>query len=125
MSGVGDYGPESNPRYPDIDLFKMVDGTPVLSREDWWIKRRPEIFALVKDEFYGTNFPGFSSLAADGGYVGFDIDFCRAVAAAVGVRLRTVPLSATDRFPSLQANTVDMLSMVTTVTATASPRPGA
>src|SRR5258708_11728679 len=65
-----------------------------------------------------TNFPGFSSLAADGGYVGFDIDFCRAVAAAVGVRLRTVPLSATDRFPSLQANTVDMLSMVTTVTAT-------
>ncbi len=64
-----------------------------------------------------TNFPGFSSLAADGGYKGFDIDFCRAVAAAVGVPLKQVPLSATDRFPSLQANTVDMLSMVTTDTA--------
>jgi general L-amino acid transport system substrate-binding protein len=64
-----------------------------------------------------TNFPGFSSLAADGTYRGFDIDFCRAVAAAVGVQLKQVPLSATDRFPSLQAKTVDMLSMVTTDTA--------
>ncbi len=64
-----------------------------------------------------TNFPGFSSLAADGTYRGFDIDFCRAVAAAVGVPVKQVPLSATDRFPSLQANTVDMLSMVTTDTA--------
>jgi len=53
LSGVGDYGPESSPRYPDIDLFKMVDGTSVLSREDWWIKRRPEIFNLVQQEFYG------------------------------------------------------------------------
>ena len=39
LSGAGDYGPESNPRYPDIDLFKMKDGTPVSSpREDWWLK---------------------------------------------------------------------------------------
>ena len=31
LSGYGDYGPESTPRYTDIELLKMKDGTPVLS----------------------------------------------------------------------------------------------
>jgi hypothetical protein len=53
MSGYGDYGPESNPRYTDIELLEMKDGTPVLSPEDWWTKRRPEIFELVQKELYG------------------------------------------------------------------------
>ena len=53
MSGYGDYGPFSNPRYTDIDLLKMRDGTPVLTPEDWWTKRRPEIFNLVQQELYG------------------------------------------------------------------------
>jgi hypothetical protein len=39
----------------------MKDGTPVLTPEDWWTKRRPEIFKLVQQELYGTplnaNFP--------------------------------------------------------------------
>jgi len=56
LSGVGDYGPESNPRYPDIELLKMKDGTPVTSREDWWTKRRPEIFQLVQQQLYGNAF---------------------------------------------------------------------
>jgi len=47
MSGFRDYGPFSWPRYTDIDLFKMKDGEPVQSREDWWIKCPPEIFKLV------------------------------------------------------------------------------
>jgi hypothetical protein len=53
LSGAGDYGPESNPRYTDIELLKMKDGTPVSSPEDWWTKRRPEIFNLVQQELYG------------------------------------------------------------------------
>ena len=53
MSGYSDYGPFSTPRYTDIDLLKMKDGTPVLRPEDWWLKRRPEIFHLVQQQLYG------------------------------------------------------------------------
>jgi hypothetical protein len=59
MSGFGDYGSFSWPRYTDIDLFKMKDGEPVQSREDWWIKRRPEIFKLVQHEIYGNTLVNF------------------------------------------------------------------
>ena len=50
MAPFGDYGPESTPRYTDIELLKMKDGAPVVSPEDWWTKRRPEIFELVQKE---------------------------------------------------------------------------
>jgi general L-amino acid transport system substrate-binding protein len=63
------------------------------------------------------NYPGFSSLNPDGEYVGFDIDFCRAVAAAVEVDLKFVPLTGTERFVALAGKTVDMLSMLVTWTA--------
>jgi hypothetical protein len=53
LSGAGDYGPESNPRYTDIDPLTLEDGTPVSSPEDWWTKRRPEIFNLTQQELYG------------------------------------------------------------------------
>jgi hypothetical protein len=53
MSGFGDYGPFSNPRYTDIDLLKMKDGAPVSGATDWWLKRRPEIFRLVQERLYG------------------------------------------------------------------------
>lgn len=59
MSGFGDYGPFSTPRYTDIDLLKLKDGTRVESREDWWIKRRPEIFKLVQHELYGRTMENF------------------------------------------------------------------
>jgi hypothetical protein len=87
MSGFGDYGPFSHPRYTDIDLLKMKGGEPVRSREDWWIKRRPEIFRFVQHELYGTTLRNFrpkitwtvtpgdaynSSTAATGTVVGTD-----------------------------------------------------
>ncbi|MBO0861727.1 MAG: hypothetical protein J2P21_25220 [Chloracidobacterium sp.] len=53
MAPFGYYGPFSNLRYTDIELFRMKDGTPVLSTEDWWIKRRPEILKDVQDNLYG------------------------------------------------------------------------
>ncbi|HWR13373.1 MAG TPA: hypothetical protein VN577_00990 [Terriglobales bacterium] len=59
MTGVGDYGPGSNPRYPDIELLEMKDGTPVSVREDWWMKRRPEIFNFVQQQLYGTTLLDF------------------------------------------------------------------
>jgi hypothetical protein len=56
MTGVGDYGPFSTPRYTDLDLFSVKDkmkGDRVKSPEDWWLVRRPEIASLVQKQFYG------------------------------------------------------------------------
>jgi hypothetical protein len=59
MTGVGDFGPLSNPRYTDIDLLEMKDGSPVNAPEDWWTKRRPEIFKFVQKELYGNTLSDF------------------------------------------------------------------
>jgi general L-amino acid transport system substrate-binding protein len=63
------------------------------------------------------NYPGFSSLAPDGNYVGFDVDICKAVAAAVKVNVKYVPLSGSERFAAIANRTVDILSMQVTWTA--------
>jgi hypothetical protein len=52
-SPFGDYGPFSNPRYPDIELLVTNDGTPVRTPEDWWTRRRPELFRGVQENLYG------------------------------------------------------------------------
>ena len=39
--------------YTPIDLLKMNDGTPVRTPDDWWTKRRPEIFHDIQDQLYG------------------------------------------------------------------------
>ncbi len=44
--------------YPPIDLFTMKDGgTRISTPEDWWLKRRPEIWNLVQKEIYGYAWP--------------------------------------------------------------------
>jgi general L-amino acid transport system substrate-binding protein len=66
-----------------------------------------------------ANSPGFGRLEASGEYVGFDIDACRAVAAAVlgdANAMEVRQTTATDRFPVLQSGEVDMLSRNTTWT---------
>ncbi len=63
--------------------------------------------------------PGFSQKDAAGRWSGFDADFCRAVAAAVlgdAEKVRFVPLKASERFPALQARTIDLLVRNTTWT---------
>jgi general L-amino acid transport system substrate-binding protein len=60
-----------------------------------------------------TGLPGFSSPDAQGNWSGFDVDFCRAVAAAIfndPKKVKFVPLDATDRFKELQSRKVDILS---------------
>ena len=60
-----------------------------------------------------TGLPGFSTPDANGNWSGFDVDFCRAVAAAIfddPKRVNFVPLDATDRFKELQSRKVDILS---------------
>jgi general L-amino acid transport system substrate-binding protein len=64
--------------------------------------------------------PGFAVLQADGTHVGFDSDFCRAIAAAVlgdADAVEMVDLETADRFTALQNGTVDVLVRNTTWTA--------
>ncbi|WP_027179615.1 amino acid ABC transporter substrate-binding protein [Maridesulfovibrio bastinii] len=61
--------------------------------------------------------PGFSSLDSNGKRVGFDVDFMRAVAAAVNVpEIKFVPLTSKERLPALQSGEVDLLARTTTLT---------
>jgi general L-amino acid transport system substrate-binding protein len=68
-----------------------------------------------------TDLPGFGFLDANGANAGFDIDLCRAVAAAVfgdASKLSIVPISASERGPTIQAGEVDILSRNVTWTTT-------
>ena len=68
-----------------------------------------------------VNLRGFSEPLDDGSWVGFDVDFCRAVSSAIfddPDRVEYVPLTGSQRFPALQRGDVDMLSRVTTWTFT-------
>ena len=60
-----------------------------------------------------TDLLGFGYLDSEGKDIGFDVDFCRAVAAAVfgdPEAVEFVPLTAAERGPTLQTNEVDLLS---------------
>jgi general L-amino acid transport system substrate-binding protein len=63
--------------------------------------------------------PGFSNADASGKWSGIDVDFCRAVAAAVlgdANKVKYTPLSAKDRFEVLKAGDIDVLARNTTWT---------
>lgn len=61
---------------------------------------------------------GFSIRDASGTWSGMDVDFCRAVAAAMGpaVRVEFMPLTASARFVALKMGKIDLLSRNTTWT---------
>ena len=65
----------------------------------------------------GESVPGFSEKGASGSYRGFNVDFCRAVAAAVlgdPGKVVYTPVSAAGRFPLLLSGKIDLLSHTTT-----------
>jgi general L-amino acid transport system substrate-binding protein len=67
-----------------------------------------------------TDLLGFGYLDADGGNIGFDIDLCRAVAAAVlgdPEAIEIVPVTAAERGPVIQTGEVDLLSRNVTWTS--------
>ena len=62
---------------------------------------------------------GFSSPDEQNNWKGMDVDFCRAVAAAVlgdGQKVKFTPLTAKERFTALQSGEIDVLSRNTTWT---------
>src|SRR5436853_6037669 len=63
--------------------------------------------------------PGFSNPDDKGNWIGFDVDFCRAMAAAIfndATKVKFSPLSAKDRFTALQSGEIDVLARVTSWT---------
>ncbi len=78
------------------------------------VKKRGQVVCGVN-----TGLAGFSAPDDRGNWTGLDVDFCRAVAAAIfrdARRVRFVPLNAKERFTALQSGEVDMLSRNTTWT---------
>lgn len=68
-----------------------------------------------------TGAPGFTEIAPDGSFSGIDVDYCRAIAAAVlgdseAVEFRT--LTAAERFAALESGEIDVLVRNTTWTQT-------
>jgi general L-amino acid transport system substrate-binding protein len=66
-----------------------------------------------------TGLSGFALPDAQGNWTGLDVDYCRAIAAAVlgdAKKVKFVPLDATSRFESLKSGAVDVLVRNTTWT---------
>ena len=62
---------------------------------------------------------GFGVPDAQGNWTGFDVDYCRAIAAAIfndEKKVRFIPLSAKDRFTALQSGEIDVLARNSTWT---------
>lgn len=86
------------------------------------VKQRGELVCGVNGDL-----PGFSLLNAVREWEGLDVEFCRAVAAAVlgdAKKVKFVPLNAQQRFAALESGEIDLLARNTTVTLqrTAGPK---
>lgn len=80
------------------------------------VQSRGNLVCGVNDQL-----PGFGSVNEQGEFEGFDVDFCRAIAAAVLGDANAVeyrPLSAQERFTAVQSGEVDVLIRNTTWTST-------
>ena len=66
-----------------------------------------------------SGLPGFAMPDNAGNWTGFDVDYCRAVAAAIfgdATKVKFTPLSAKERFTALQSGEIDVLMRNTTWT---------
>ena len=64
-----------------------------------------------------TGLPGFSYINSSGNWAGFDVDFCKATAAAIlgdGEKVEFIPLDSKSRFAALAAKEIDVLIRNTT-----------
>jgi general L-amino acid transport system substrate-binding protein len=78
------------------------------------VKERGELICGANGTVAGFGLPD-----PQGNWTGFDVDFCRAIAATIfndPTKVKFVPLTAKDRFTALQSGAVDVLSRNTTWT---------
>ena len=67
-----------------------------------------------------TGLAGFGLPDAQGNWTGLDVEYCRAIAAAIfndPTKVKFIPLTAKDRFTALQSGEIDVLSRNTTWTS--------
>src|SRR5690349_10819855 len=79
------------------------------------IKSRGELICGANGTLAGFGLPD-----PQGNWTGFDVDFCRAIAAAIfndPTKVKFIPLTAKDRFTALQSGEVDVLARNTTWTS--------
>jgi general L-amino acid transport system substrate-binding protein len=87
---------------------------PALTQTLKAVQDRGSLVCGVSEGLYG-----FSAADEKGNWAGFDVDFCRALAAAIfndPAKIKFVALSATDRFAALTSGAIDVLSRNTTWT---------
>jgi general L-amino acid transport system substrate-binding protein len=105
----------SSPRVFAPALFAVAAGaTSALAGTLDEVRQRDAVICGVSQ-----GVPGFSIADASGAWSGFDVDFCRAVAAATlgdASKVRFVPLAADERFEALKAKKIDLLSRNSTWT---------
>jgi general L-amino acid transport system substrate-binding protein len=92
----------------------ILSAVPLFAQTLKAVQERGSLVCGVSQGIYG-----FSAVDDKGRWSGFDVDFCRAIAAAIfkdADKVSFVPLSATDRFARLQAGEVDVLSRNSTWT---------
>lgn len=106
--------------YTPIDLLKMKNGEIVSSPEQWWQKRRPEIFKDIQDELYGIIPPDsvipavtFSVITSNGGNEGTAY-IQKVITGTIDVsgypQVRNIPrISATLRTPANAAGSVPVM----------------
>jgi len=97
-------------------LLAAFTGTAFAGKTLDTIKQRDQLVCGVN-----TALAGFSAADSQGNWAGFDVDFCRAIAAAIlgdAKKVKWVPLNASQRFTALQSGETDILSRNTTWTLT-------
>lgn len=97
-----------------VTLFISVSVTQAITLQE--VQRRGELLCGVS-----TGIPGFSNPDEKGTWAGFDVDLCRAVAAATlgdASKIKVIPLAAKERLTAVQSGEVDMLSSNATWTLT-------
>lgn len=111
-----------------ILAFIIVLAIPVSGyfskQESIVITKEYGLLQTVKERGYlvcGVNagLPGFSAQDEEGNWTGLDVDFCRAVSAAVfgdADKVEYIGLNSAQRFPTLASKSIDILSRNTTWT---------
>lgn len=106
-------------RFPVILLIALG----VALSGDAWAANSPTLEKVKKNGYLrcgvSEGLPGFGNPDTKGNWSGLDVDFCRAIAAAIlndPSKVRFTPTSAKVRFTALQAGEFDVLSRNTTWT---------
>src|SRR5690625_1187117 len=103
---------------------RMIAAIVLLYAAFVWVNAQASTLDTVKQRGHlkcgvSQGLPGFSAPDAQGQWIGLDVDFCRAVAAAVlgdADKVRFTALSSKERFTALQSGEIDLLSRVTSWT---------